>query len=359
MIEAYPYIIPEGLKLDYSLPPETVIVLPEAANARLTSILSRYNRSIPDWNSERAYYVSKRRNFPFATIYFDREYPLGGYITSSRWDIYDSPYQAYAIPPKVDFGYAGCWWFRTKERLQYAALRNTLAAQAWEILKDKDGSSPWAIFLDELDPEFVETASKLNNQLGELRKTDANLETTFPLNPEELDPEAEVRLHQFIYGTSMWYTNPYVFDHLEKIMKQYQKNVLDLIFMLSAIYNHKHIRPWLTICLEREHDLTAYLLDDCRFEGHELNILTYTEDYYLTPAEFGSHFPCGIFYFLTKKEARKSAEKSSIMNRWWEQVKDLREDRGWMIAPSEDLSEYEESDIFALPKKSSDSYPFR
>jgi hypothetical protein len=348
MIEAFQYVTPQGLELDYSLSPEQVIVLPEPATKRLATILNRYNRKVPEWNSERAFYVSKRRNFPFATIYFDHEYPLGGHITSSRWDRYESPYQAYAIPPQVDLGNAGCWWFRTKERLHYAALRSPLAAQAWELLKDKDGSSPWAVFLDELDPEFVEIATKLNVMLDQLRKTDADMETTFPFNPEELEPEAEVKIHQLIYGTTMWYTNPYAFDGLEKILKQYQKEVPDLIFMLTAFYNSKHIRPWLTVCLSREHDLAAYLFFDCRFEGHELNVLTYTIDYYLTPEEFGSHFPCGIFYFLTKKEARFSAEKSSLMNRWWEQVKDLREDRSWMIVPTENLSEYEESDLFAI-----------
>jgi hypothetical protein len=354
MIEAFQYVIPQGLELDYSLSPEQVVVLPEPANMRLASILSKYNRKIPEWNSEQAFFVSKHRNFPFATIYFDQEYPVGGHIISTRWDRYESPYQAYSIPPQVDLGNAGCWWFRTKERLHYAALRSTLAAQAWELLKDKDGSSPWAVFLDELNPVFVETAAKLNTNLDQLRKTDANLETTFPFNPEELELETEVKIHQFIYGATMWYTNPYIFARMDKIMKQYQKEVQDLIFMLSAFYNNKHIRPWLTVCLEREHDLAAYLFFDCRFEGHELNILTYTADYYLTPEEFGSHFPCGIFYFLTKKEARKSAEKSEIMNRWWEQVKDLQEERSWMIVPTEDLSEYEESDIFTV-KRISDS----
>ena len=194
MIETFQYLTPQSLSLDYSLSPEEVIVLPVPATTRLATILNRYNRKVPEWNSEQAFYVSKHRNFPFATIYFDREYPLGGHIISSRWDRYESPYQAYSTPPLEDFGYAGCWWFRTKERLHYAALRSTLAAQAWEVLKDKAGSTPWAVFLDELDPEFVENAGKMNLHIIDLRRMDADLETTFPFNSEALEPEKDKSL---------------------------------------------------------------------------------------------------------------------------------------------------------------------
>ncbi len=194
MIEAFQYLTPQNLNLDYSLSPEEVIVLPEPANTRLAAILRRYDRKVPEWNSEQAFYVSKHRNFPFATIYFDREYPLGGHIISSRWDRYESPYQAYTIPPQVDLGYAGCWWFRTKERLQYAALRSSLAAQVWELLKDKPDDSPWVVFMEPLDPEFVETAGKMNSHINDLRRMDADLETTFPFNSEALEPEKDKSL---------------------------------------------------------------------------------------------------------------------------------------------------------------------
>ena len=347
MIEAFQYLTPQNLSLDYSLSPEEVIVLPEPANTRLAAILRRYDRKVPEWNSEQAFYVSKHRNFPFATIYFDREYPLGGHIISSRWDRYESPYQAYTIPPQVDLGYAGCWWFRTKERLQYAALRSSLAAQVWELLKDKPDDSPWVVFMEPLDPEFVETAGKMNSHINDLRRMDADLETTFPFNSEALEPEKDKSLISEAHGKTIWYSNPYAFEKLDKIMQSYQRNVEFLIFLISRIYNKDQISPWLTVCLEREHDLTEYFSFDCRLTGEELHGLTYTVDFHLTPEEFGHHYPFGIFYFNTKNEIRMCAEKSSLIARWWEKVKELREDRGWMLLPSEDLSEYEESDIFS------------
>ena len=354
MIEAFRYLTPQSLRLDYSLSPNEVIVLPEPATKRLASILSRYNRKIPEWNSEQAFYVSKHRNFPFATIYFDREYPLGGHITSSRWDRYESPYQAFTIPPQVDLGYAGCWWFRTKERLHYAALRSPLAAQVWELLKDKDGSSPWAVFMDPLDPGWVETTGKLNLHLDELRRMDADLETIFPFNGEELDSERDKVLISEAHGKTVWYTNPYAFEKLEKILKLYQTNVEFLIVYISRIYNTDRIHPWLTVCLNREHDLVEYFSFGCRFKGDEFNALSYTIDFHLTPEEFGHHFPFGILYFKTKKHLQYCVEKSSLIASWWEKVKDLRDDRGWMLVPPDDLTEYEESDIFAV-KRISDS----
>ncbi len=348
MIETFQYLTPQSLSLDYSLSPEEVIVLPVPATTRLATILNRYNRKVPEWNSEQAFYVSKHRNFPFATIYFDREYPLGGHIISSRWDRYESPYQAYSTPPLEDFGYAGCWWFRTKERLHYAALRSTLAAQAWEVLKDKAGSTPWAVFLDELDPEFVENAGKMNLHIIDLRRMDADLETTFPFNSEALEPEKDKSLISEAHGKTIWYTNPYAFEKLDKIMRLYQSNVEFLICYISRIYNMDNISPWLTVCLEREHDLIEYLSFDCRFTGEELHGLTYTVDFHLTPEEFGHHYPFGIFYFKTINEIRMCAEKSSLIARWWEKVKDLREDRCWMLVPSEDLRDYEETNLFVI-----------
>jgi hypothetical protein len=303
---------------------------------------------VPEWNSEQAFYVSKHRNFPFATIYFDREYPLGGHIITSRWDRYESPYQAYSVPPQVDIGNAGCWWFRTKERLQYAALRSSLAAKAWELLKDKPDDSPWAVFMGPFDPDFLETASKQNMHLDELRRMDADLETIFPFNSETLDSVKDKELIMEAHGKTIWYTNPYSFEKLDKIMKQYQTDVEFLLVYIARIYNPDHIQPWLTVCLSREHDLVDYFCLDCRFKGDEFNSLSYTVDYHLTPEEFGHHFPFGILYFLTKKQLLDCSGKSSLIARWWEKVKDLRDDRAWMLVPSEDLSEYEESDLFAI-----------
>ena len=347
MTEAYPYIRPTNLQLDFAFSPEEIVTLPEPAQSRLLSILARYNRPLDDWNAEQAYAVCYRRNFPFATIYFDQDYPLGGHITSKRWDKYESPYRAYKDPPEDDYPNAGQWWFRTKERLRYSSQRCPIAAQAWELLKDKDPNSPWAVFVDALDPDFVTNASKLNDQLAELRKTDADLENTFPFNPEELQPVLEPELSPVIKGSTIWYTNPYISDRIEEIMKQYGKNVGELVVMLSGIFNKQRIQPWMTVFLEREHDLAAYFFDDCRFQAHELNCLTYTEDYFLTPQEFGHHYPFGMMFFVNKKKMHYCAGKSSLINTWWERVKELREDRGFMIAPSDDLSSYEELDIFA------------
>ncbi len=347
MMEAYPYITPETLHLDYSLSPETIIVLPEDAQQRLNPILERYGRTLEDWNSERTYYVRMRRNFPFATIYFDQEYQLGGYITSKRWDKYDSPYQGYSYPPNDKLSSAGCWWFRTKDTLKYTAERCRIASRAWDLLKDKSENSPWVVFCDPLEPDILESAAKLNGQLSKIRKRNADLETSFPFNGEELSGLPDEFMKNELYGSQIWYTNPFAYKKLLNIMSQYDMDVEFLIAFFSKMYNKKHIGPWMTVCLNREYDLAAYLFLDCRLRGDEVNALTYTVDYHLTPEEFCSHYPFGIFYFAKKSDMRLCAGKSSMINRWWEQVKEFPDDRGWMLIPPEDLSEFEDTDIFA------------
>jgi hypothetical protein len=345
--EVFSYLRPTTLELDYSLPPETIMILPEPAQSKLLTILAKNDRTLEHWNAEQACQVPYRRNFPFATIFFDQDYPLGGYVTSRRWDKFDSPYRAYKYPPEENYSKCGSWWFRNKDKLRFSAQRCPIAARAWELLKDNDPNTPWAVFMDTLETEFVSSASEMNKQLLDLRKTDMDLENTFPFNPEEMTPQMEVEVSPVIKGTLIWFTNPYVGDRLEKIIEQYQKNLVDLVMMISAIYNMKHIRPWMTVFLEREHDLTSHFFFDCGFQAGELNFLSYTDDFFLTPEEFDHHFPFGILFFVTKNEMQHRASKSSLINSWWERVKDLRSDRGFMIVPAEDLTSYEELDIFA------------
>lgn len=351
MIEVFRYVTPKGLELGFSLPWEIDIALPNSANEKLTSILALYNRTISSWNAQLASYVFSMRNFPFAIIYFNKEYPLAGYITSNRWDRNESPFQSYAYPPDPNLRFAGCWWFRKKEYLEYAAQRSSLAALAWEQLFDRDENTPWVVFMDELEPDFVSTAGKLNDNLAGLRKMDADFETTFPFNGEELGAENIEFSQSLLGGPLIWYTSQNIFNRLEAIMGQYQKVTKDLIIQVSNVYNTKRIKPWLTICLEREHDLAAYFFNDCGLVNNDIKVITYTDDYNITPCEFGNHIPFGIIYFVTKEDAQRCAKKSSLIGSWWERVKELREDRGWMITPSEDLRIYEKSDLFITAGK--------
>lgn len=185
-MEAYRYNIPRGLYLDYTLPRAMRIELPDPARDRLSGILAAYNREILDWYDEVAYHVIFRRNLPFATIYFNKQYPLGGYISANRWDKYDSPYQYYSSNPDPEMKFAGCWWFRTKERLEYTSRHSSIAAKAWELLYDKSEYSPWVVFSDPLDDDFVSAAEKYNEKLDMIKRMDADLEEIFPFNGEEV-----------------------------------------------------------------------------------------------------------------------------------------------------------------------------
>lgn len=347
-MEAYRYISPRGLFIDYTLPKEMRIDLPEPAKARLSAILSSYNRDIQDWFDEVGFHVAYRRNIPFATVYFDKQYPLGGYITANRWDKFDSPYQYYSSDPDPEMMYAGAWWFRTKERLEYASHRSSIAAKVWELLYDKSEFSPWVVFAEKLDDEFVTAAQQLNLNLFALREMDADLEKTFPYNGEELIKVFQKDMLGDLGGTTIWCTNPFISDDLDLILKPYQKRVYDITLKISSTYNSLMIKPWLTVWLNREYDLTDYFHNDCGLGENEIKTISFTNDFATTPEEFDHHVPVGIIYFNTKEDASLCAQKSSLIGHWWEKVKNLHKDRGWLFVPSDDLRAYEATDLFVL-----------
>jgi len=157
------------------------LMFPEELRARLTPILSDYGYRKDDFPDADEFLLSLEYGFrdnpegvPWALIFFDREYRLGGHLLSIRpnRNLRFGNYSAYnkSAPPSDPSANTApplsIVFVFSKFALEVASRSGSLLlAEPWQALRDREEDRHWAVVCSELDVAWVQETEKGDDDL--------------------------------------------------------------------------------------------------------------------------------------------------------------------------------------------------